>query len=161
MDWIAILKVLGLCLISIIIEVISASKEGKKWFVNLKQPKYSFPFSIWFFIGGLYYVIFGLIAYRQFHTSLVSFTFPVILLILIMLMNGFTNFILFKFRLLKTFYIVLYPFTLLVIGLIIALFQIDKVAVILASIYLIWLSYDLYYFFELWKINNGNNNVIA
>ena len=48
MDWIALLKTLGLCLISIIIELISYSKEGTTWFENLRQPKYSFPFFVWY-----------------------------------------------------------------------------------------------------------------
>jgi len=47
MDWIALLKIVGICLISIIIEAVSATKEGKNWFENLKQPKYSFSFSFW------------------------------------------------------------------------------------------------------------------
>ncbi|CAN5896577.1 hypothetical protein BH11BAC7_BH11BAC7_34180 [soil metagenome] len=35
----AILKTLGLCLISTNIEAISATKDGKKWLENLQQPK--------------------------------------------------------------------------------------------------------------------------
>lgn len=42
MEWSAILKTLGLCLISTIIEAISATKDGKKWLENMQQPKNSF-----------------------------------------------------------------------------------------------------------------------
>ena len=38
MDWTALFKTIGLCLISILIEAASATKDGKKWFENLKQP---------------------------------------------------------------------------------------------------------------------------
>lgn len=155
MDWTAILKMVGLCLISVIIEIISATRDWKKWFVNLKQPKYSLPFSASYFIGTIYYTIFGFIAYRQFHYRK-KFSCPTFLLILIILINGLTNFILFKSRLLKIFYFVLYPFMLLVIGFIIAPLQIDKLSFILAGIYLIWLCYDLFYFFKLWKLNPNN-----
>jgi tryptophan-rich sensory protein len=156
MDWIALLKTFGLCLISIIIEAITATKDGKKWFENLRQPKYSFSFSFWYVIGGLYYVICGIIAYRQFHSSTDMFTLPIILLTLIMIINGLTNFILFKFRSLKMFYLVLYPFIALFSGLIIALFQTDKISAGLAAIYLAWLVYDLYYFLNLWRLNDDN-----
>lgn len=156
MDWIALLKTVGLCLISIIIEAISATKDGKKWFENLRQPKYSFSFSFWYVIGGLYYIICSVIAYRQFHSSTDIFTLPIILLTIIMVINGLTNFILFKFRSLKMFYIVLYPFIALFIGLIIVLIQTDKISVLFASIYLAWLAYDLYYFLNLWRLNKDN-----
>lgn len=156
MDWIALLKTVGLCLISIIIEAVSATKDGKKWFENLRQPKYSFSFSFWYIIGGLYYIICGIIAYRQFHSSTDIFTLPIILLTLIMVINGLSNFILFKFRSLKMFYLVLYPFIALFIGLIILLIQTDKISAGLASIYLAWLAYDLYYFLNLWRLNKDN-----
>lgn len=156
MDWIAFLQTLGLCLISIIIEVISANKDGKKWFENLQQPKFSFPFSFWYVIGGLYYIICGIIAYRQFYSSTDIFTLPIILLILIMIINGLTNFILFKFRSLKMFYIVLYPFIALFSGLILILIKTDMISAILAIVYLIWLVYDLYYFLNLWRLNKDS-----
>jgi tryptophan-rich sensory protein len=156
MDWIALLKTIGLCLISIIIEAASATKEGKKWFESLKQPKLSFSFTFWYVVGGLYYIICGVIAYKQFNNSAEIFTLPIILLTLVMVFNGLTNFILFKFRSLKMFYLVLYPFIALFIALIIVLTQIDKLSAGLACIYLAWLVYDLFYFLNLWRLNKGN-----
>jgi tryptophan-rich sensory protein len=154
--WIALLKTIGLCLISILIEAASATKEGKKWFENLKRPKLSFSFTFWYVVGGLYYIICGVIGYRQFHNSAGSFTLPIILLTLVMIFNGLTNFILFKFRSLIMFYLVLYPFIALFIALIIVLAQIDKLSAGLACIYLARLVYDLFYFLNLWRLNKGN-----
>lgn len=159
MDWIALLKTLGLCLISIIIELISYSKEGTTWFKNLRQPKYSFPFSIWFVVGGLYYIICGIIAYRQFINSTEIFTLPIILLTVMMVINGLSNFILFKFRSLKWFAWVSLPFTCVLIWLIITLFQADKISAALAGIYLLWLGYDFYYFIELLKLNKQADTI--
>ena len=153
MDWIALLKTLGLCLISIIVELISYSKEGKTWFENLRQPKYSFPFAVWYIVGGLYYIICGIIAYRLFHNSTRIFILPVILLISMMLLNGLPNFILFKFRSLKLFSWTFFPFICVFIWLIIVLFQTDKISAGLAGIYLLWLGYDIYYFLGLFKLN--------
>ena len=157
MDWIALLKTVALGLISIVIEGASATKDGKTWFENLKQPRYSFPFSVWYLVGGLYYLICGVIAYRIFHTSSTVFSLPIVLLALMMLVNGLTNFVLFKLKSPRMFYWSLYPFLLLLIGLMVIRFPDDKISFWLASLYLLWLCYDLYYFRTLWKINEQVN----
>ncbi|HTF80156.1 MAG TPA: TspO/MBR family protein, partial [Cytophagales bacterium] len=104
MNWIALYKTIGLCLFSILIEAVSASKEGKRWFETLRQPKYSFPFAVWYVVGGVYYLLCGIIAYRLFNSTTALFNAPIILLALIMIFNGLTNFILFKFRSVRMFY---------------------------------------------------------
>src|SRR5512134_2115350 len=161
MDWTALFKTIGLCLISIVIEAVSATNDGKKWFENLKQPPISFPFSVWYLVGGLYYILCGVIAYRTFRTSETVFSLPIILLALMMLTNGLTNFILFKLQSLKMFYWALYPFLLLFISLMVFLFPNDKISFWLASLYLLWLGYDLYYFRTLWKINELESGVVS
>ena len=139
MDWTALLKTIGLCLLSILIEAISATKEGKLWFDKLKRPKYSFSLRIWYFVGAAYYIIFGFIAYRQFSSNLDIFSTPIILLALVMILNGLGNFIIFKYRSIKWFYLVIYPFGLLLLALIIVLIPYDKLSAVLASIYFLWL----------------------
>ena len=154
MNWLALLYTVILCLISIVIEGVSTTKDGKSWFESLKQPKLSFPFSFWYVVGGLYYLICGVIAYRQFASSGEIFSTPILLLALIMLFNGATNFILFRWKSLQTFYWVLYPFAALFAMLMYVLAQRDNVSAWLAALYLLWLVYDLYYFFKLWKLNS-------
>lgn len=78
-----------------------------------------------------------------------------------MLINGFTNFILFKLQSLKMFYLVLYPFILLFMSLMIVLFPNDKLSFWLASLYLVWLGYDLFYFQALWKMNEHENRAVS
>lgn len=77
----------------------------------------------------------------------------IVLLTLVMIINGLTNFILFKLRSLKIFYWVLYPFAGLFVALIVTLIRTDKLSSGLASIYFIWLIYDLYFFLNLWRLN--------
>jgi len=155
MDWIALFKTIVLCLVSIALEAVSATKDGKNWFENLRQPRYSFPFSFWYLVGGLYYIICGVIAYRQFHSADSLLTMPIVFLSLIMVVNGLTNFILFKFRSLKMFYWVLYLFIALFLGLMAVLFEVDSVSFLLAAVYVIWLVYDVYYFLNLWRLNRN------
>ena len=66
MTWSALLKTIALCAISILIELISATKGGKIWFETLKRPKYSFSCRVWYVVGAVYYIIFGIVAYLQF-----------------------------------------------------------------------------------------------
>ena len=153
MDWTALIKTIGLCLISILIEAISATKKGTQWFGQLKRPRYSFSLRIWYFVGAAYYIIFGIVAYRQFSGNSYMLSTSIILLALVMILNGLGNFIIFKYRSLKWFYLVIYPYAFLLLALIIVLFPTDKLSAGLASIYFLWLIYDLYYGYNMWKLN--------
>lgn len=150
----ALLKAVGLCLISVIIEAISATKEGKRWFESLKRPKFSFSFRIWYVVGALYYLIFGYIAYRLFLLKIPVLSTPIILLILVMIINGLSNFIVFKYRSIKWFYLIIYPFAIILLALIAVLSTVDLPCAILASVYFLWLFYDLYYGYNMWKLND-------
>jgi len=153
MIWPALIKTIGLCFVSIAIEAISATKEGKTWFESLKRPKYSFSFRIWYVIGAFYYIIFGIVSYRQFLMGKSFSSLSIVLLIMVMLLNGLSNFIIFKYRSIKWFYLVIYPFALILLALIIVLWKDDRTSALLASIYFLWLFYDLYYGYYMWKLN--------
>ena len=156
MDWSALIKAIAVCLISITIEAVSATKEGKQWFESLKRPKYSFSFRVWYIVGAAYYILFGIITYRQFAMGKTFFSLPIILLLLVMLINGLSNFIVFKFRSIKWFYLIIYPFAFLLLTLIIVLYPIDMISTVLAFLYFIWLFFDLYYGYNMWKLNENN-----
>jgi len=149
----ALIKTIALCFISILIEVISATKPGKTWFESLKRPKYSFPLSVWYVVGAIYYIIFGIVAYRQFLIGKSFSSTTIILLTAVMVLNGLSNFIIFKYRSMKWFYLAIYPFVFLLLALIFILWKNDKIAAGLASLYFLWLFYDLYYGYNMWKLN--------
>jgi len=153
MIWPALLKTIGICLVSVVIEAISATKDGIEWFGGLKRPKFSFPMKVWYLVGAIYYILFGIATYRQFTFSKPFLSLPVILLIFIMIVNGLSNFILFKYRSLKWFYLIIYPFFLILLALVIVLWKEDKLSAGLVSLYLLWLFYDLYFGYNIWKMN--------
>ena len=153
MIWSALLKTVMVCGVSILIEAISATKQGKTWFENLRRPKYSFSFRVWYVVGALYYIIFGMVAYRQFSIGKSFSSLSIILLIVVMVLNGLSNFIIFKYRSIKWFYLVIYPFALIVLALIIILWKDDRISARLASLYFLWLFYDMYYGYNVWKLN--------
>jgi len=153
MDWPALYKTIGLCLVSILIEAVSYTTSGKTWFQQLHQPRFSISLKVWYFVGAVYYILLGIVAYRQFRDHGNVFSASIILLALVMLLNGLGNFIIFKYRSVKWFYLVIYPFGLILLTLIIVLAPHDTISAMLASLYFLWLIYDLYYGYWLWKLN--------
>ncbi len=153
MDWPALYKTLGLCLFSILIEAASYTKSGKTWFEQLHQPRYSISLKVWYFVGAVYYILFGIVAYRQFDNHVGVISTSIILLAIVMFLNGLGNFIIFKYHSVKWFYLIIYPFALVLLSLIIILLEHDFISAGLASLYFLWLIYDLYYGYWLWKLN--------
>ncbi len=154
MNYSALSMAIGLCLISGVFEAFGASKKGKAWFENLRQPRFSFPFWVWYFIGGFYYVICGIVAYRIFlHSNKHDFKLSITLLIIMMFINGLTNYFLFKLRSLRTFYFAIYPFSVVTITLFVVLLDFDSISGWVLFPYLLWLIYDIYYFHFIWKLN--------
>jgi translocator protein len=156
MDLPALYKTIALCAVSVLIEIASASKQGKTWFENLRRPRFSFGLNAWYIVGSLYYLIFAIATYRQFHSGATWISPSIILLVLIFIANGMSNLLLFKLHSLKWFYLVIYPFALLLICLVAELLRLhDNVSAGIVSAYLLWLIYDLYYTYYLWKLNQG------
>lgn len=154
MDSQALVLTLLFCIFFVLFEAFGASKAGKTWFEKLKQPKFSFPFWVWYIIGGLYYIICGVITYRLLsRPSEPGFVVSFVLLCFMMFINGFTNYILFKLRSLKMFYFAIYPFSAITITLFVILLYVDTVAAWVLFPYVLWLIYDVYYFHFIWKLN--------
>jgi len=156
MDYQAFTIAIVICIVSVIFEALGASKAGKQWFESLQQPKLSFPFWVWYIIGGLYYLMCGIIAYRIFvRHEHQNFLLAFILLVAMMFINGVTNFILFKWRSIRAFYFSIYPFSIITICLFIILLKVDVTSAWVLFPYIIWLIYDIYYFHFLWKLNHA------
>ena len=156
MNWTALLETIGLCLVSVIIEAISATNDGKKWFESLKQPRFALPFPIWYFIGGLYYIICGTIAYRLFQNrDSGHFSLTLFLLVLMMFSNALPNFFLFKQKSIRRFYLSGIPFSITLTALYLQLLRVDLLSSWVLFPYFVWLIYDIYYFHNLLKLNRG------
>src|ERR1043165_9271628 len=95
-----ILISLLICGTAAVLEGACAGKNIKAFFAELRFPRYSAPLWVWTIIGGVYYVIFGFVGYRllliEFGSTLWSFTFGLILFM--MIVNGLTNYIIFRAR---------------------------------------------------------------
>ncbi len=161
MNYSALIQTLLFCLIFILIEAFSFSKDGKEWFQSLKQPRFAIPLNMWYLVGGLYYLICGTIAYRLFQNKESNeFYLTLILLILMMLGNALPNLFLFKQKSLKKFYLSGIPFSLILAALYFQLLRVDNFSSWVLFPYFIWLIYDFYYFHNLMKLNKDNKEDI-
>ena len=156
MNYTALVQAIGLCLVSVLIEAAGTTKSGKAWLENLKKPRLSLPFTVWYLVGGLYYIICGTIAYRLFAIPGEGVVMRLLPLGLMMLANGAGNFLLFRLRSLAGFYYSLFPFTVIILILYFQLLSIDIISSWVLLPYMLWLVYDFYYLHALWKLNESS-----
>ena len=147
----AFLYAVGCCLISIIIAGKSASKkENKEWFESLNHPANSFMLKYMNIVGVAFYLLFGYVLYHLFAGGEVISGGITVIIILLM---GLSPFAMHKTKNLKLFFYIMLIFPILVPILIFFLLQINLTLAILVMVYLLWLIFDLSYFYRLMKLN--------
>lgn len=151
MDGRALLVALALCLVAAAVEGLTASGSGRRWFARLQQPAGALPLSLWYVVGGLYHLLFGIVAYRVLSRPSAPL-WVVVLLAAAMLANSLANGPLLRYRSLTWLARTLVPFLALIV-LLVVLLEVDTVSAALLAIYAAWLGYDLYYFRALGKLN--------
>ena len=146
----ASLFTVGCCLISMIIAGKSTSNENKIWFENLKHPKYPLILKYMNIIGFCFYLLFGYVLYNLF---IINDIISIIITIIIIQCMGLSALLLYKTKQLKLFFFTMLVFPILVPVLIFLLLQIKLFLAIPVLVYLLWLVYDLSYFYRLMKLN--------
>jgi len=140
----------GCCLISLIIAGKSGSKEDKEWFANLKHPDNSFLLKIMNILGVIVYLFFGFVLYHLFVSNDII---PIALMILIIQLNGLSPYLKYKTKNLKLFFFAMLIFPILVSALIFFLLQTNITLAIPVIVFLLWVVYDVSYYYRLMKLN--------
>lgn len=146
----ALLLTIGCCLISMIIGGKSGSNEDKEWFANLNHPDNSFLLKNMNTVGFIFFSLFGFTLYQLFVTGYVV---PIVFTILIILFMGVSPAIKYRTKNLKLFFLIMLILPVLVVCLLFFLLPIGFALTIPAIIFLLWLAYDLFYFYRLMKLN--------
>jgi tryptophan-rich sensory protein len=141
---------MGCCLISLFIAGKSGSKENKEWFTKLNHPDNSFLLKIMNIVGIIFYLLFGIVLY---HLFVCNDIVSIIMVIIIIQLMGLSPLFLYKTKNLKLFFYIMLIFPILVSALIFFLIKINIVLAIMVTVYLLWLVYDLSYFYRLMKLN--------
>lgn len=151
----AILVAIGICVAAAALEGMCAGKNVKPFFAQLTFPPYSAPLWVWSIIGGLYYLIFSFIIYRLLilgYDSRLKYA-TLALILLMMVVNAMTNYIIFRARNLRLSFIIGNIFPLLDITLFVCLLQLDNVVALSLIPYLIYRGYAIWWGYALWKAN--------
>jgi tryptophan-rich sensory protein len=146
----AFLCAIGCCLISLIVAGKSGNNDDKEWFANLIHPDNSFLLKIMSIVGLIFYLLFGFVLY---HLLVSNDIIPIILVILIIQLMGLSPFFMYKTKNLKSLFFVMLALPILVFVLIFFLIQTNLTLAIPAMVYLLWLVYDMSYFYRLMKLD--------
>jgi tryptophan-rich sensory protein len=157
----AVLSAVGICILSAIFEGVMAGGNVKQYFAKLHQPRYAISLKGWFAIGGLYYVVFGIVVYRLLRydadADATVRNLAFILLILMMVWNAVWNYIFFRARNLFISLVAFVPYIMVTLALIAALSRFDQIAAGLVFIYSLYLVYATSWAYKLWNLNRTSN----
>jgi len=146
----AFLFTVGCCLISLIIAGKSGSNEDKEWFANLNHPDNSFLLKIMNMVGVIFYLLFGFVLYHLFVSNDIA---SIILTVVIIQLMGLSPFFKYKTKNLKWFFFAMLIFPILTSALIFFLLQTNSTLAVPVAVFLLWLVYDLSYYYRLMKLN--------
>ena len=152
----AILFSVIICAVSAALEGACAGKNVKPFFATLKFPRYSAPLWVWSIIGGIYYLIFGFVAYRILSLAgspLRNATLA--LVVLMMVANALSNYVIFRAKDLWRSFLIGCAAPMFDIALLICLIQLDALAAWSLVPYLIYRVYGVWWGYEVWKLNRA------
>lgn len=151
----AILVSIGICIIAAAFEGACAGKNVKSFFAELKFPRFAAPFWLWTIIGGVYYLVFWFVLYRllRLENDSLPKMAALILIVFMMLVNGLTNYVIFRAKNLWLSFVIGALFPVMDIALLIFLAQLDTVAALSLIPYLIYRVYGVWWGYALWKVN--------
>ena len=153
----AILVTLGICALSASLEGLLAGKNVKRYLAELRRPSYALPLWAWYVIGGLYYVIWGVVLYRMLRheggTTIRNIALA--LLLLMMGINAFWNYIFFRLGNLFLSFFAFPPYLIFAIALFVSLIQLDQLAACFILLYMLYLVYATQWSYRLWQLNRS------
>ena len=152
----AILISVGACVLAAALEGACAGRNVKAFYAELRFPRYSAPLWVWAIIGGLYYLIFWFVLYRLLRLDGDSALrgIALTLILLMMVVNALTNYVIFRARNLRLSFIIGNLFPLMDVTLFVCLLRLDRLAAWTLIPYLLYRIYALWWGYGLWKINS-------
>ena len=145
---------LAICIAAAALEGICAGTGVKRFFSQIRLPRYSAPLWVWSIIGFIYYLLFGFVIYRLLRIDSSALK-PALLSLVIAMMaiNAATNYLIFRRRDLRLSYVVGTLFPLLDIALFLGLVSVDRFAAWPLVPYLLYRIYAVWWGYQIWQIN--------
>lgn len=153
----AALASLVICGMAAALEGVCAGKNVRSFFATLRFPRYSAPLWAWTIIGGGYYILFFFIVYRLFRLSSnrALWYFALGLVVFMMIVNGLSNFVIFRARNLYLSFIIGAVFPIMDVTLFVLLMMLDQTAALAMIPYLVYRVYAVFWGYALWRANQA------
>lgn len=146
-----------ICVGAAVLEGKLAGRGVRARFAELRLPRYSPPLTVWFLIGGAYYIICFAILYRLLATDQVSRSHALafILLLILMAVNAGWGFLFFRLKNLRASFLAFVPYGIVTLLLVVTLATTDRVSALLLAPYLAYLGYALWWAHGVWVLNRA------
>jgi benzodiazapine receptor len=151
----AVLIAFAICATAAAFESVCAGKNVKSFFTTLRFPRWSAPLWVWTIIGGGYYLIFFFILYSLFRFNNYESRWyaAFALCVLMMAVNGLTNYVIFRARNLYLSFVIGAAFPIMDVTLFALLLTFDQTAAIVMIPYLLYRVYAVFWGYALWQAN--------
>jgi translocator protein len=158
MDLRAAIIAFAICVAGAALEGALAGRGVRARFAELRQPRYSPSLTVWFLIGGVYYIICFVLLYRLLASMLPTAAHKAafVLLLVLMAANALWGFLFFRRRDLQLSFLAFLPYGLVGIALALVLVVIDLTAALVFIPYLIYLGYAAWWSHRLWALNRAS-----
>jgi len=146
---------LGICILAAAAETILAGKQPMKFLATLRQPHFAPPLWLWTVIGVFYYLICLLVLARllQIESGNVLRSVAIALILALLAINAFFNYVLFGMRNLFASLVVFVTYDLITIALTMSLLLLDKASAFVFIAYPVYLIFANYWAYQLWRLN--------
>ncbi|HJS42464.1 MAG TPA: tryptophan-rich sensory protein [Gemmatimonadales bacterium] len=126
-------------------------------FAELRLPRFSPPFFVWIFIGGVYYAICFVILYRLVASNRPTPTHNVafVLVVVLMAANAAWGLLFFRRKDLRASFLAFLPYGFLTLLLIVTLASIDWISALVLAPYVAYLGYALWWAHRVWLLNRA------
>jgi tryptophan-rich sensory protein len=138
LSWLA---AIGIAALAAILEAWLSGRRPFAFLASLNQPPWAMPVTGWLAVGAAFYLIMVLAMVRMIEAGAAGLV-PLGLIVIVLLADGFWNYMLFRQRRLDLAYICLFPYALLVVLATVAVGLQDIAAGFAMAIYVVFLPYD-------------------
>jgi translocator protein len=144
-----------ICVGAAVLEGALAGRGVRARFDELRLPRFSPSLTVWFLIGGAYYIISFAILYRLLATDPRSslHTVAIVLLLVLMAVNGAWGFVFFRLKNLRASFLAFVPYGVIALVLVVMLAITDRSSALLLAPYLAYLGYALWWSHRVWVLN--------
>lgn len=148
-------QALLICLAGAALEGALTGRGVRERLIALRQPPYSPPLTLWFAIGGMYYVICFVILLRLLRSGLPTGTHYTALAFLVVLMaaNAAWGWLFFRRRNLRASLLYFAPYGMIALGLARLLALVDRTSLLVLVPYLAYMAYAAWWGRRVWLLN--------